>query len=269
MTFREVGVVMEVVDIGFISILIAVVLLGLSVGWFLHRHFFNIKFFNLKEKCSLVEKELAVVTSRYKELDAKAMRFQYESAEVVKKLNTKKAVLEKLCQKLEGGNNHLSDQNADIARKITQLYQAKQTEIGKLHSKIELAKSRGSIATTSSQEIQFLKQTVERLESLLIDESSHYEKQINELEDRLCEMQPLDVLAAPATIEPDDLTEISGIGPKLKKFLSEFGIVSFYQLANMSNEELIRLSDELGDFGDRIVRDKWIEQAKLLNEKYH
>jgi len=256
------------VNISFIGILLVILLLGLSVGWFLHRFVLNTKLSELEEQCALAEKNLEVVTKRCKGLEAESMRFQYESSTVVKKLNAKRAALEKRCQELEKGNSNLNHKNADIARKITQLYQAKQGEISKLHEKIELAKSRGGTATTSSQEIQFLKQTVERLESLLINESTNYEEHISELEKRLSQIQPIDVLQPPTTIEPDDLTEISGIGPKLSEFLREFGIISFHQLANMSDQELVRLSDELGDFGDRIIRDKWIEQARLLSGSY-
>lgn len=253
------------VNISFIGILLVIVLLGLSAGWFLHRFVLSTKLSELEEKCALAENNLEVITKRCKDLETESMRLQFESDTVIKRLNGTSATLEKQYKKLKSNNSNLQHKNADIARKITQLYQAKQTEITKLHEKIELAKSRGEVAVSSKDEIQFLKQTVQRLEKLIMDESMSYEEHISALESRLSEIQPIDVLQAPTTIERDDLTEISGIGPKLQEFLHEFGIVSFHQLANMSDEELVRLSDELGDFGGRIIRDNWVEQARLLS----
>ena len=245
-------------------------LLGILVGWFSHRFIFSSKFSELQERCLLVEKELGTVISRCKELDAEGKKFQYKSSIVIKRLSYTKDALAKRCQKLRKGSSRLQNKNADIARKITLLYNVKQGEISKLHQKIGLAKkSRSANEIAASQTIQSLKQRVERLEALLIKKSNSYENQINELKSRLNTTQSIHVLQYSSVVKPDDLTEISGIGPKLSEFLREFGIISFHQLANMSDEEMVRLSDELGDFSDRIFRDKWVDQAKLLSEKHH
>lgn len=62
----------------------------------------------------------------------------------------------------------------------------------------------------------------------------------------------------------DDLTRIKGLGPKLAALLGEFGITSFAQIAAWSPEEIERIDAKLGRFSGRIVRDQWVEQAKLL-----
>ncbi len=70
---------------------------------------------------------------------------------------------------------------------------------------------------------------------------------------------------APAAVGgADDLTRIKGLGPKLAALLGEFGITSFAQIAAWSPEEIERIDAKLGRFSGRIVRDQWVEQAKLL-----
>ncbi len=68
----------------------------------------------------------------------------------------------------------------------------------------------------------------------------------------------------PATGSRDDLTRIKGLGPKIAALLGEFGITSFGQIAGWSPEDVERIDARLGRFSGRIIRDKWVEQAKLL-----
>lgn len=69
----------------------------------------------------------------------------------------------------------------------------------------------------------------------------------------------------PAASGPaDDLTRIKGLGPKLAALLGEFGITTFAQIAAWTPEEIERIDAKLGRFAGRIVRDQWVEQAKLL-----
>ena len=70
-------------------------------------------------------------------------------------------------------------------------------------------------------------------------------------------------VAAPATTG-DDLRKIKGLGPKLVTLLAEQGITSFEQIAEWSDADIERIDATLGRFQGRIVRDKWVEQAKLL-----
>lgn len=63
---------------------------------------------------------------------------------------------------------------------------------------------------------------------------------------------------------PDDLKRIHGIGPYLEKRLNQYGIFNFSQLIQMDSEAIDKLSNYIGPFPDRIVRDDWIGQAKKL-----
>ncbi len=63
--------------------------------------------------------------------------------------------------------------------------------------------------------------------------------------------------------DPDDLTQIKGIGEELQKRLTKFGIVKFEQIVNFSDDDLTKV-DEILNFKGRIEREKWVEQARDL-----
>ncbi len=65
-------------------------------------------------------------------------------------------------------------------------------------------------------------------------------------------------------VEPDDLKLIRGIGKVLEGVLNEKGIQTFEQLATLSIDDIESLSKELKHFGNRVVRDQWVEQAQVL-----
>jgi predicted flap endonuclease-1-like 5' DNA nuclease len=65
--------------------------------------------------------------------------------------------------------------------------------------------------------------------------------------------------------EPDDLTRIEGIGPKINQILQEAGIQTFEQLSNSDPGTLQSLLDESRlSFADP---NSWPEQAKLASER--
>jgi predicted flap endonuclease-1-like 5' DNA nuclease len=67
--------------------------------------------------------------------------------------------------------------------------------------------------------------------------------------------------AAPAT--PDDLTQMTGIGPKLSVALAERGVTRFAQIAAWTADDLASFDAALGLKG-RAVREAWVAQAKRL-----
>jgi predicted flap endonuclease-1-like 5' DNA nuclease len=72
--------------------------------------------------------------------------------------------------------------------------------------------------------------------------------------------------AAPAVIEaldPDDLTRMTGIGPKLSAALAERGVTRFAQIAAWTADEIAELDAALNLKG-RAVREAWVAQAKRL-----
>jgi len=64
----------------------------------------------------------------------------------------------------------------------------------------------------------------------------------------------------------DDLTLIKGIGPSLKNRLYEMDITSFQQIADFTQRDIDRVSEELS-FPGRIERENWVGQARALSEQ--
>jgi len=69
--------------------------------------------------------------------------------------------------------------------------------------------------------------------------------------------------------EPDDLTEIVGIGKVFEEMLHEIGIFHFRQIAAFGPEEIARINSELREFKGRIEHDDWVGQARELHYKKH
>ncbi|RWE40975.1 MAG: 50S ribosomal protein L21 [Mesorhizobium sp.] len=65
--------------------------------------------------------------------------------------------------------------------------------------------------------------------------------------------------------EPDDLTVIKGIGPVAAKDLAEQGIITFAQLAKLSDKDVAKIDEHMPFSADQ-VKD-WREQAKELAKK--
>lgn len=71
-------------------------------------------------------------------------------------------------------------------------------------------------------------------------------------------------LAAAREGQPDDLTKIKGIGPKLETLCHELGITHFDQIAAWGPEEVAWMDANLEGFRGRVSRDEWVSQAKAF-----
>ena len=60
----------------------------------------------------------------------------------------------------------------------------------------------------------------------------------------------------------DDLTRISGVGPKLAKKLNQAGVTRFVQIAELSDDAIAQLERDVVRFNGRIKRDDWPGQAR-------
>jgi large subunit ribosomal protein L19 len=63
--------------------------------------------------------------------------------------------------------------------------------------------------------------------------------------------------------EPDDLKLIQGVTPELEKKLNKLGLIKFEQIANLSDDEIARLDEELKLSG-AIENDDWTAKAVEL-----
>lgn len=64
----------------------------------------------------------------------------------------------------------------------------------------------------------------------------------------------------------DDLTRIKGLGPKAQSVLNGIGIRRYAQLADLDPAQAAEVDARLGAFKGRIFRDRWIEQARYLEQ---
>ncbi len=62
----------------------------------------------------------------------------------------------------------------------------------------------------------------------------------------------------------DDLKLIKGVGPKLEGLLNEAGVFHFSQIADWTPAEVAWVEEHLVEFKGRVVRDDWVDQAKIL-----
>lgn len=82
-------------------------------------------------------------------------------------------------------------------------------------------------------------------------------------------MAPAGLSIAPAVGEPDDLTLIKGVGPKLNQLLISLGVRRFDQIAAWLPADIAEVDQHLGAFKGRIARDGWVEQAGYLARGDH
>jgi predicted flap endonuclease-1-like 5' DNA nuclease len=73
----------------------------------------------------------------------------------------------------------------------------------------------------------------------------------------------------PRDAERDDLRRIRGIGPTMERLLNEQGIVTFRQLAVLSDPGIEELQRRLPGVSGRIRRGQWIQQARDLHVETH
>ncbi len=66
---------------------------------------------------------------------------------------------------------------------------------------------------------------------------------------------------------PDDLKEIYGIGPVLEASLNTLGIYHFRQIAGWKPADVAWVARHIDSFPKRIVRDRWVEQARKLHDE--
>lgn len=80
---------------------------------------------------------------------------------------------------------------------------------------------------------------------------------------RYMRFQPHSRATAASAGKGDDLTQIKGIGPALRKQLYNMNITTFRQIADFDRDDIDRIGEEL-NFPGRIEREKWVEQAQAL-----
>ena len=89
---------------------------------------------------------------------------------------------------------------------------------------------------------------------------------VDTLSGDLFEDRPTTILDAPDG-DPDNLQRIHGVGPILEGKLNELGVYHFRQIASFGDEEIAWISTHMSSFPNRIIRDRWIDQAERLERE--
>ena len=179
---------------------------------------------------------------------------------------------------VSAGRRHMEEQKAEIAR-VTEFYK------GQLETAVEQR-------TALEEQIAHANSESGSLRNLLMSTKSEHEavsdilsttqsrlKVLDEVEQRAITLEaenaelrelakqdaasPLFGLDAPDG-EPDDLTEIVGIGKVFEATLHDLGVYHYRQIAAFGPAEIAQINAELKEFKGRIEHDDWIGQAKEL-----
>lgn len=75
---------------------------------------------------------------------------------------------------------------------------------------------------------------------------------------------PFDRLGYATEFEKDDLKQINGIGHYMERKLNALGIFAFRQVAAFTETDATLINDAIEFFPGQIVKDRWMEQAQLL-----
>ena len=89
---------------------------------------------------------------------------------------------------------------------------------------------------------------------------------VEEVEAAVVETIEAETLDATVIIEPDDLTKIEGIGPKVSELLNADGITTYAQLAATSPEHILAILAEAGSRFSHMDPGTWPHQASMAAE---
>ncbi len=78
--------------------------------------------------------------------------------------------------------------------------------------------------------------------------------------------EPAALTAGDRAIDPLDLGQLKGIGPKFADRLKGAGITRIDQIAGWSGADVEVIDGQMGDFRGRIASDRLVEQAKLITD---
>ena len=109
---------------------------------------------------------------------------------------------------------------------------------------------------------------VRRPEPLPIEEGHGIGSEVTAaIEDVVDQFMGIDAHASgqqPPASAGDTLTLLKGLGPKAAARLQQIGVTRFDQIAAWDDTDVSAIDAQMGVFQGRIVRDRWVEQARLL-----
>jgi chromosome segregation ATPase len=154
----------------------------------------------------------------------------------------------------------VADENQALQAEVIKLegmVRERTEQLNKLRWQQDMIEKQGSADGSDSKMLVVLNQQLQSTR----EENQKLKEKVRELETA----PPAAAVALPEEAEePDDLSSIKGIGPKLVKQLRKRGISRFDQIATLSESDLDDEKHPLHSMKGRILKDNWIEQAAKL-----
>ena len=272
-------------------VLVITTVLAFVIGWLVHKLTSGVRERSLLEKLHLQRKTIMDAKAKLKKKSSDLKAYE---AQAIKLENS----LTDGLVDMEIKYNRLQVRERDLKIKLSQLYKKKQQEIAELKDALQAVASVGMTHLDGDVVVpgEDGYQTIQQLENQLKVETGVYQQRIEELETRLRDVQlqqpaphsrqatgfangqhrlngaRATAETAPAVTpqlsqpvsEKDDLTQIHGIGPKIRDILYDMQITTFDQIAQFTKQDIQRVGQRLGKFSGRVERDQWIAQAKRL-----
>jgi predicted flap endonuclease-1-like 5' DNA nuclease len=162
-----------------------------------------------------------------------------------------------------------SQEAREIELALRQRLANTESETRRLTSQLDSLKQQEAQFATCQTELQMKTEKLQQVTAQL----SAAERQISTLREQLAAMEtkaaamdrsiPKAAEEVVSSVQPDDLTKIEGIGPKVAQVLNESGILTFAQLAQTDVNRLRAILQEAGPRFKMIVPESWPEQAGL------
>jgi len=143
---------------------------------------------------------------------------------------------EKLITELEGANQSKQNLNADVST---------------LHLEIKSLQEQWNESQSELTQLELAKQ------KLTIDNEALVQAKQKSIPEAIS-------LKGKEALDKDDLKIINGIGPGIEKKLNARGIISYWQISELTEDSIKELTDTILFFAGRIERDRWVEQASKL-----
>jgi predicted flap endonuclease-1-like 5' DNA nuclease len=123
------------------------------------------------------------------------------------------------------------------------------------------------IEATTEATAERVEDAIEVVESVAGPLAETAPEAVEAVAESLIETAPevVDVVTEPAVVGADDLTKLTGIGPKLAGLLAERGVTRFADIAAWTAEDVAAFDRDMKLMG-RIDREAWVAQARRYSD---
>jgi len=233
-------------------------LIGVIVGGVIVYYFWRTKAQEARETERMLRQRLADIESENRDLTSQLDGLSRQE----EKFATCQAELQKKTKDLQ---------------QVTEQLSTAEAQIRSLRDQLAVAETKAEQLSTAEAQIQTLREQLTIAETNAESQTkqlSTAEAQIQTLRDQLAaariqpeaapeESLPVMEKEAGSAGQPEDLTKIEGIGPKVAQILNESGILTFAQLAQTDVNRLRAILQDAGPRFRMIEPESWPEQSGL------